>query len=85
MKKCASILFGFLFLFSSVAILTESLYAFKFCGEDKNGHAIGGSEVCGWIAVPYCAAAGLAGFFSGFNLFCSYDVGMHISLSLLIS
>jgi len=36
-----------------------------FCGTDKNGNPLYSSEVCGWVAVPYCAAAGLLGFWPG--------------------
>jgi len=36
-----------------------------FCGYDKNGNPLYSSEVCGWVSVVYCAAAGLLGFWPG--------------------
>lgn len=36
-----------------------------FCGYDKYGNPLYSSEVCGWVSVAYCAAAGLLGFWPG--------------------
>lgn len=36
-----------------------------FCGNDGYGNPLYSSEVCGWTAVFYCAAAGLLGFWPG--------------------
>lgn len=46
-------------------LTVEEASAGGFCGYDSNGNPLYSSEVCGWVSVAYCAAAGLLGFWPG--------------------